>query len=370
MQAGIVLGPSLLGQFPGYNEVFLPMGGKITMQTISNVGFFIHLFLLGLRIDASILRKAGSKAILIGTASYGFPFILGNLTVIFLKNTYKLPPDVVHCISTVISLNSMTSFPVTTTVLSELNILNSDLGRLATNCSIVCEAFSWIIALVFRMFLRDGTLASLWSFFWVSVLLVVIFFICRPAIIWLTERRSISIDKADQIPFFPIVMVLFAISLTSEVLGVHAAFGAFWLGVSLPDGPPLGTGLTTKLEFFATTIMLPCFIAISGFQTNFFELKESHVKIIESVILLTYGCKFLGTAAASAYCNIQIQDSLSLAFLMCCQGVIEIYTSIMWRDEKVSIIVTSPLFCFIKSSLNIMSVHVHIFQIILLFCRF
>lgn len=316
-------------------EMFLPIRGKITIQTLSNIGFFIHLFLLGLRIDASILRKAGSKAMLIGTASYAFPFSLGNLTVLFLKNTYKLPPDVVHCITTVISLNAMTSFPVTTTVLAELNILNSDLGRLATNCSIVCEAFSWIVALVFRMFLRDGTLASVWSFVWVTALLIVIFFVCRPVIIWLTERRSISIGKQDEIPFFPIIMVLLVISLSSEVLGVHAAFGAFWLGVSLPDGPPLGTGLTTKLEMFASSLMLPCFIAISGLQTNFFMIGGSHVKIIEAVILFTYGCKFLGTAAASAYCNIQFTDALSLAFLMCCQGVIEIYTSVMWKDEKV-----------------------------------
>ncbi|XP_010475447.1 PREDICTED: cation/H(+) antiporter 14-like [Camelina sativa] len=333
--AGIILGPSLIGQNLAYKDMVFPMNGKITLQTLANLGFFIHLFLLGLRIDASIIRKAGSKAILIGTASYAFPFSLGNLTVLFLKNTYKLSPDVVHCIGTVISLNAMTSFPVTTTVLAELNILNSDLGRLATNCSIVCEAFSWIVALVFRMFLRDGTASSIWSFVWVFGLILVIFFICRPAIIWLTERRSISIDKAGDIPFFPIIMILLVISLTSEVLGVHAAFGAFWLGVSLPDGPPLGTGLSTKLDMFATSLTLPCFIAISGLQTNFFVLGKSHVKIIEAVILITYGCKFLGTAAASAYCNIQVRDAFCLALLMCCQGVIEIYTCVMWRDEKV-----------------------------------
>ncbi|KFK43013.1 hypothetical protein AALP_AA1G067800 [Arabis alpina] len=333
--AGIILGPSLFGQNKRYMARFLPMSGKITLQTLSNVGFFIHLFLLGLRIDASILRKAGSKAILIGTASYAFPFSLGNLTLLFLKNIYNLPGEVVHCISSVISLNSLTSFPVTTTVLAELNILNSDLGRLATNCSIVCEAFSWIVALVFRLFLRDGTLATIWSFFWVSGLLVGIFVICRPIIIWLTERRSITIGKQGEIPFFPIIMILLMVSLSSEVLGVHAAFGAFWLGVSLPDGPPLGTGLTTKLDMFASSLMLPCFIAISGLQTNFFVVGETHGKIIEAVIIITYACKFVGTAAASAYCNIQFTDALSLAFLMCCQGVIEIYTSVMWKDTKV-----------------------------------
>ena len=118
---------------------------------------------------------------------------------------------------------------------------------------------------------------------------------------------------------------------------MHAAFGAFWLGVSLPDGPPLGTGLTTKLEMFASSLMLSCFIAISGLQTNFFVIEQSHVKIIEAVILITYTCKFVGTAAAS----VQIGDSLSLALLMCCQGVIEIYTSVMWKDEKV--LLTLPI---------------------------
>lgn len=344
LQAGIILGPSLLGQSRSYMEMVFPISGKITLQTFSNVGFFMHLFLLGLRIDASILRKAGSKALLIGTASYAFPFSIGNLTVLVLKNTFQIPPEVAHCIHTVISLNAMTSFPVTTTVLAELNILNSDLGRLATNCSIVCEAFSWVVALVFRMFLQDGTLATVWSFAWITALLLAIFFICRPLIIWLTARRSVSVDKANDIPFFPIVMVLLVISLASEVLGVHAAFGAFWLGVSLPDGPPLGTGLTTKLEMFASCLMLPCFIAISGLQTNFLKIEQSHVRVIEAVILVTYTCKFLGTAAASVYCSINIGDAISLALLMCCQGVIEIYTSVMWKDEKV--LLQNLLFCF------------------------
>ncbi|KFK21956.1 hypothetical protein AALP_AAs48252U000500 [Arabis alpina] len=336
--AGIILGPSLLGHNKIYMDMFLPAGGKIIIQTLSNLGFIIHLFILGLKIDAGIIRKAGSKAILIGTASYAFPFALGNLTVIFMNKTMGLPGDVVRCASTVVSLSSMTSFPVTTTVLAELNILNSELGRLATNCSMVCEACSWFVALAFNMYARERTSTSFWAIFMLASLLGVIVGIFRPFIIWLTEKKSKSMNNKDLVPFFPILLILSIASLSAEAMGVHAAFGAFWLGVSLPDGPPLGTELATKLETFASNMFLPCFIAISGLQTNFFEITESHehhVVMIEIILLITYGCKFLGTAAASAYCNTQIGDALCLAFLMCCQGIIEVYTTVVWKDAQI-----------------------------------
>lgn len=321
-------------------DMFLPAGGKIIIQTLSNVGFVIHLFLLGLKIDGSIIRKAGSKAILIGTASYAFPFSLGNLTVMFFNKTLGLPSDVIGCTSSAVSLSSMTSFPVTTTVLAELNILNSELGRLATHCSMVCEVCSWFVALAFNIYTRERTMNSFYALFMIVGLLLVIYFIFRPLIVWLTERKSKSMNKKDVVPFFPVLLLLSIASISGEAMGVHAAFGAFWLGVSLPDGPPLGTELAAKLEMFASNLFLPCFIAISGLQTNFFEITESHehhVIMIEVILLITYGCKFLGTAAAAAYCKTQIGDALCLAFLMCCQGIIEVYTTIVWKDAQVNI---------------------------------
>ena len=320
-------------------DTFLPPGGKVIIQTISNVGFIIHLFILGLKIDWTIIKKAGSKAILIGAASYAFPFSLGSLTVFFINSTIGLPKQVVHCAATVISLSSMTSFPVTTTVLEELNILNSELGRLATNCSIVCEACGCLVALAFNLYTRERTMNGVWGIVMISCLLGSIAGIFRPSIIWLTQRKSKSMDNKDVVPFYPILLILSIVSIASEVFGVHAAFGAFWLGVSLPDGPPLGTELATKLDMIASSMLLPCFIAISGLNTNFFEITESHenhVLMIEVILLVTYGCKFLGTAAASAYCKTPIGDALCLGFLMCCQGIIEVYTTLVWKDAQVT----------------------------------
>ncbi|XP_010418763.1 PREDICTED: cation/H(+) symporter 13 [Camelina sativa] len=335
---GVVLGPSFLGHNVTYMNMFLPAEGKIIIQTLSNVGFVIHLFLLGLKIDGSIIRKAGSKAILIGTASYAFPFSLGSLTVMFFSKTLGLPSDVVSCTSSAISLSSMTSFPVTTTVLAELNILNSELGRLATHCSMVCEVCSWFVALAFNIYTRERTMNSFCALLMIVLLLLVIHFLFRPFIVWLTERKTKTMNNKDVVPFYPVLLLLAVASLSGEAMGVHAAFGAFWFGVSLPDGPPLGTELAAKLEIFASNLFLPCFIAISGLQTNFFEITESHehhVVLVEVILLITYGCKFLGTAAASAYCNTQIGDALCLALLMCCQGIIEVYTTIVWKDAQV-----------------------------------
>ncbi|XP_010542677.1 PREDICTED: cation/H(+) antiporter 14-like [Tarenaya hassleriana] len=331
--AGIILGQSGLAQNAKYAEIFLPVGSKSTLQTLSNFGLIIHIFLLGVKIDPSILRKAGSKAFLIGTASYVFPVTIGYLTVISMNKTYNLSEDLMHCLITVIHLSSMTTFPVMTTVLAELNILNSELGRLATNCSIVCEACNWLASLVSDLYRRQLT-TSVVTVMWIVALLFVIVFVCRPIVMWLTERETKSTGNNREIPFFPILVIMFLVSIGAETLGVHAAFGAFWLGVSLPDGPPLGTALVTKLDVFATSLLVPCFVSIGGFETNFFMEGDGNANLIKVVILMTNGCKFFGTAVASVYCKTQIRDGLCLAFLMSCKGIIEIYALITVKDAE------------------------------------
>src|SRR5262249_56575085 len=57
-------------------------------------------------------------------------------------------------------------------------------------------------------------------------------------------------------------------ALATELIGVHAVFGAFLLGAVIPHDSPLARALPRKLEEVVTVLLLPAFFAFTGMRTQ------------------------------------------------------------------------------------------------------
>ena len=60
----------------------------------------------------------------------------------------------------------------------------------------------------------------------------------------------------------------FASALFTEVIGIHALFGAFLAGAIMPNNPRLRSFLRDRLETFTTVLLLPLFFAFTGLRTQ------------------------------------------------------------------------------------------------------
>jgi Kef-type K+ transport system membrane component KefB len=88
MQGGIVLGPSVLGRNKTFADAVFPLRSVMVIETMANVGLLYFLFLVGVGMDASALRRIGRKSVTIAVAGMILPFGTGALFSIFLiKNT-------------------------------------------------------------------------------------------------------------------------------------------------------------------------------------------------------------------------------------------------------------------------------------------
>ena len=68
--AGILLGPSLLGRFaPTVQHYILPPDVAPFLGVLSNVGVILYMFLVGVELDPSLLRKRGHATLAISHAS-------------------------------------------------------------------------------------------------------------------------------------------------------------------------------------------------------------------------------------------------------------------------------------------------------------
>src|SRR5579871_6820398 len=85
MFAGIMLGPSLLGWIaPRVSAYLFPSSSLSYLNALSQLGVILFMFLVGLGIDPSELKRHGHSALLTSHVSITAPFLLASLLALFL----------------------------------------------------------------------------------------------------------------------------------------------------------------------------------------------------------------------------------------------------------------------------------------------
>ena len=65
-----------------------------------------------------------------------------------------------------------------------------------------------------------------------------------------------------------VFVALLLSALATEVIGIHAIFGAFLLGAVIPHESDVARTLTRQLEDMVTILLLPAFFAFTGMRTQ------------------------------------------------------------------------------------------------------
>src|SRR5262249_50754153 len=122
--AGILLGPSLLGRAaPGVSAFLLPTAVAPFLGVLSQVGVILYMFLVGLELDPSLLRKRGQATVAISHASIVVPFLLGALLALSLYPRLSMADVPFTCFSLFLGVSmSVTAFPVLARILTDRKI--------------------------------------------------------------------------------------------------------------------------------------------------------------------------------------------------------------------------------------------------------
>lgn len=325
--AGIALGPSLLGfVFPEFSAFLFPVESLRRLQVLSQIGLVFFMFIIGMELDVGVIRKKARDAVLISHSSIVLSYFLGVIVAYFLYSTYA-PPHVsfvAFALFVGIAMSVM-AFPVLARIIQERNLTHTPIGTLVITCAAIDDLTAWcLLALVVAVVGASGLLGAMGSIVLAIGYLLFMWFAVRP----LLRRLAVKYDTPESINQ-AVVAAVFGILLCSsyatEVIGIHALFGAFVAGVIMPPHPEFKRIFSEKIEDVSLVVLLPLFFVFTGLRTELGLLSQAHLWDVCALIIgVAVAGKFAGSALAAKFVGHSWKDSLLIGTLMNTRGLMEL----------------------------------------------
>jgi len=327
MVAGILLGPSLLGGIAPEAYAFLfPPASLEALKLLSQIGVILFMFVVGIELDLQHLRQKAQAAVLVSHASIVVPFFLGVTFSLMLYRT--LAPAHISFSAFALFMGiamSITAFPVLARIIEERGLTRSPLGVIAIACAAVDDVTAWcILAVVVAIVKADGWSAALLTIALALAFIAVMLLIVRPQAARII-RAEVGQEVHNSGLVAGILIFVFASALFTEVIGIHALFGAFLAGVVLPASARLRGFLRERLETFSSVFLLPLFFAFTGLRTQIGLLDDwSSWLLCAAVIGVAITGKMGGSMLAARWTGMGWKDAFAIGTLMNTRGLIEL----------------------------------------------
>ncbi|OMJ20650.1 K(+)/H(+) antiporter 1 [Smittium culicis] len=305
-----------------------------------------------LELDVSVLKSQIKKSALISIAGMVVPFACGTLISLLLYHWFQNSGSFfVFLLFCGVSI-SITAFPVLARILTEYGMLNTTVGFATITAASVDDVTAWILlALVIALSSSSSGLSALWILIVGLVYVLFVFYIVQRLYIKYLNKQGFlnGRDPNPQIVFITFLMVFISAWFT-DILGIHAIFGGYIIGVIVPHNGGFAIKIAEKIEDLISIFFLPIYFALSGLNTNLGLLNsgKAWLMLVLTVFASFFG-KILGCLLAARYEKFSWRESLTIGVLMSCKGLVELIVLNIGLKAKVinesvfSILVLSAL---------------------------
>ena len=325
--AGIFLGPSLVGlYFPEFSAALFPPESLGNLQFLSQIGLILFMFVIGMELDLKVLKNKANEAVVISHASIVIPFALGICLSYYVY--YKFAPEGVEFLSFSLFLGiamSITAFPVLARIVQERGIHKTKLGSIVITCAAADDITAWCILAAVIAIVKAGSFESSLYVIGLAIFYVLMMlFLVKPFFKRVGDLYSNNENMSKSVVAIFILTLIISSYLT-EIIGIHALFGAFMTGVIMPDTSKFRNIFIEKVEDVALILLLPLFFVFTGLRTQIGLINDPYLwKITGFIILVAVVGKFVGSALAARFVGQNWKDSLTIGALMNTRGLMEL----------------------------------------------
>jgi Kef-type K+ transport system membrane component KefB len=324
--AGILLGPSLLGRLAPAAEGYLfPSSVAPFLNVLAQVGVILYMFLVGLELDPSLLRRRGHATVAISHASIVLPFLLGAALALMLypRLSSSDVPFTNFALFLGVSM-SVTAFPVLARILTDRGIHKTRMGVIVLTCAAVDDVTGWCLLALAVSVARAESAGGLRTIALAVGYVVAMVVVVHPAM----RRLALLYGNRGRLTQGLMAVVFVALLLSSfatEFIGIHAIFGAFALGAMIPHDSGMARDLTDRLEDMVVVLLLPAFFAFVGLRTQIGLVSGAEQWMLCGLIILVASAgKFGGSLIASRLTGLGWREGSALGVLMNTRGLMEL----------------------------------------------
>jgi hypothetical protein len=155
--------------------------------------------------------------------------------------------------------------------------------------------------------------------------LIVMFRWVRP----LLRRLAAAHERAGRLTPDVLAVILAGLLVScylTEIMGLHAIFGAFVFGAVMPraGGEALRHEILERLEQVSVLLLLPVFFVVAGLQVDLSTVGGGALLELALILLVAIGGKFIGAYASARLLRVGARQAGALATLMNTRGLTEI----------------------------------------------
>ncbi|CAF1317549.1 unnamed protein product [Rotaria magnacalcarata] len=326
--AGIIFGPSLLGSIPAWNNAIWPESSLGIFSLIANLGLIFFMFFLGLELDLHQIKKSWKITIPVAFASVVIPVGIGCAVSLWLYALNEgLPTSKAAFILFIGSGFGFSAFPVLATLLNTMGLLNKPIGVQTISLAAVEDIVVWVILAIASAFSLGGSaLQGLYTLLLTLGFIAIMIFIIRPI---LNCFHGYYLRRENDTNIYLVVvcfLLLVVASFTTEVMGIHAFFGAFIAGLCIPRKGTLVEFLGVRIQLIIVEFFLPLYFTNSGLHThlNLMNTGKAWWTLIVLLILAS-AAKIIPVTLVSKLCSKKPwRYCLSIGVLMNTRGIVQL----------------------------------------------
>ena len=295
--AGILLGPSVFGAlWPSVQQGIFPSASSARpmLTAVSELGVLLLLLLTGMETDLALVKRVRRTAAIVSAAGILIPFGCGYLLGEMLPASILPDPDrrVLTSLFLATAL-SISSVKIVAVVLREVDFLRRDLGQVILAAAILDDTIGWTILAFIGGLAAHGKVVLgpvLISVCGTVVFLVFCFTIghrwVARVIRWANDRFTI------EMPVISVILILmFALALLTDLIGVHTVLGAFVAGIMIGQSPILTRHIEEQLRGLIVALFMPVFFGVAGLSIDLKVLADPRLL---GLALLLIGVASLG----------------------------------------------------------------------------
>lgn len=313
--AGVALGPTVLGAvWPAAGSWLFPPEVLEVLRPLSQVGLVLFMFLVGSEVEHAHLRGAGIRTAVLSLSGMVLPFALGVGVGLRLHGAHGDGADRWAFALFIGAAMAVTAFPVLASILRESELLGRPIGTLAMACAAIDDAVAWILlAVVVAVGGSDGAGSVLATVGWATLVAAGAVLVVRPLLVRLDRR----------LPLPAALAVALAAAWLTELIGLHAVFGAFLAGAVLPRGDLMPQ--VRRVEPLVAALLLPAFFVVAGLSADLGVVAAAGtVGLTATVVTVAVVGKLGGVYGAGRLVGLGHVDAAGLGVMMNTRGLTEL----------------------------------------------